>query len=411
MLKNKSLYIKLSLTTGIFFSLCSYAKAAEINKEIDDIHKTWNIKFNQEVNYDAETKREITIKDSNGNILETEINLKDGKTITVSSPKEGYKVGEIYTLNIGGKVRSKELKLIKAPRSYTFKIKEKISNPDTVDYKHKEIVNTTIDTTINSIEKKGIETEWESIALLKAGRIIPDTYIKKIEGDLKNSNGVLAQPTDYERMILGLPAAKADPTNVAGYNLLEKVYNNEDLESQGINAYVYGLIALDSKSYDVPDSVMWTRKKLVEAILDNRTKDKGWDFAGIKADPDMTGMALIALAPYKNEAEVKKAIDEGVKKLSDLQTENAAFSCYDLENCESICQVIMGLCANGIDPTEDRFVKNKKTMIDALMTFKTADGGFSHIRKSKKDSKATEQAVLALQAYKNLKENKSVKIY
>lgn len=411
MLKSKSFYIKLSLTTGIFLSLCSYARAAEVNKEIDDIHKTWNIKFTQEVNFDDETKREITIKDSNGNILETEINLKDGKTITVSSPKEGYKVGGTYTLNIGGKVRSKELKLIKAPRSYTFKIKEKTNVPNTGDYKHKELVNTTINTTINAIEKKGIETEWEVIALSKAGKTIPDAYIKKVEADLKKSNGVLEQPTDYQRMIIGLPAAKADPTNIAGYNLLEKVYNNEDLESQGINAYVYGLIALDSKSYNVPDSAMWTRKKLVEVILDNRIKDNGWDFAGIKADPDMTGMALIALAPYKNEKEANKAIDEGAKKLADLQKESAAFSCYDVENCESICEVIMGLCANGIDPTEDRFVKNKKTMIDALMTFKTTDGGFSHIRKGKKDPKATEQAVLALQAYKNLKENKSVKVY
>ncbi|MBU5485615.1 hypothetical protein KQI86_14945 [Clostridium sp. MSJ-11] len=405
MLRNKKFYINLSLTTGILLSLCSYARAAEVNKDIEDIHKIWNIKFNQDVNFDDETKREITIKDSHENILETEINLKNGKTIIVSSPKEGYKVGETYTLNIGGKVHSKDLKPIKAPKSYIFRIKEK-----TADYKHKEEVNTTISTAINAL-RNGAETEWEVIALAKAGKTIPDTYVKRIEADFKKSNGVLDQPTDYERIVLGLLAAKADPTNIGGYNLIEKIYNNEDLESQGINAYIYGLIALDSKEYSVPDSAVWTREKLINVILDERTKDKGWDFAGIKADPDMTGMALIALAPYKDIPKVKKAIDEGVEKLISLQKESGAFASYNVENTESISQVIMGLCANGIDPTDSRFIKNGKTMIDALMTFKTADGGFSHLKNGRNDVKATEQALLALQAYKNLKEKNSVSIY
>ncbi|WP_315116129.1 hypothetical protein [uncultured Clostridium sp.] len=405
MLRNKKIYINLSLTAGILLSLCSYVRATEVDKDIEDIYKTWNIKFNQEVKLDDETKREITIKDSNGNILEAEINLKDGKTITVSSPKEGYKIGGTYTLNIGGKVCSKDLKPIKAPKSYTFKIKEK-----TADYKHKEEVNTTINTTINVL-KKGVETDWEAVALVKAGKTIPDTYVEKIEADLKKSNGLMEQPTDYERMVLGLLAANADPTNIGGYNLIEKIYNNEDIEGQGINAYIFGLISLDSKEYHVPDSAIWTREKLVNAILNERTKDKGWDFAGIKADPDMTGMALVALAPHKDIPEVKKAIDEGVEKLISLQKESGGFVSYNVENAESISQVIMGLCANGIDPTDSRFMKNDKTMIDALMTFKTADGGFSHIKNGKNNSKATEQALLALQAYKNLKERNDVLIY
>ena len=86
-----------------------------------------------------------------------------------------------------------------------------------------------------------------------------------------------------------------------------------------------------------------------------------------------------------------------------MQNTDGTFSSVGIKNSESISQVIIGLCANGIDPTSSDFTKNGKNLIDALLTFKSDDGGFKHIYEGNSNGKATEQALLALEAYKELK--------
>ncbi|WP_125152143.1 hypothetical protein [Clostridium rectalis] len=411
MFKNRKFFISLFVAGVMVVSLFTTVRANTIEGKTTDSDKTWNILFNGEIELDEETKKSITVKDSNGSLINVKINLKDNKTIAVSPLQQGYKKGEIYTLNIGDKVHSKDLKYLKTPRNFKFKIVEKTDSSNKIDYKYKDLVNKSILNVMDIIEKKGIETHWEALAMMKSGKSIPKYYTEKLENDFIKNKGVLKQPTDYEKLVLYTVLIGKEPRNFGGYNLLEKIYNNEDIESQGINAYIFGLIAFDSKDFKIPDNALWTREKLIDSILENRTEDNGWDFAGIKADPDMTGMAIAALAPHNDNPKVKEAIDKAIEKLSMIQNKTATFVSYDIENCESVCQVIMGLCANGIDPTDQRFVKNNKTLIDALFIFKTSDGGFSHTLNGKKNSKATEQAVQALLAYKSLKETGKGSLY
>ena len=44
-------------------------------------------------------------------------------------------------------------------------------------------------------------------------------------------------------------------------------------------------------------TVWLTREKLIQVILDAQLTDGGWDLSADKADPDMTAMAIQALAP------------------------------------------------------------------------------------------------------------------
>ena len=73
-------------------------------------------------------------------------------------------------------------------------------------------------------------------------------------------------------------------------------------------------------------TVWLTRKKLIQVILDAQLSDGGWDLSAGKADPDMTAMAIQALAPYYKTSEtVKAAVDKALEALSALQRSGGGF--------------------------------------------------------------------------------------
>ena len=171
------------------------------------------------------------------------------------------------------------------------------------------------------------------------------------------------------------------------------------VQTQGINGPIWTLIALDSHNYPTMGDV--TREKLIQVILDAQLTDGGWDLSADKADPDMTGMAIQALAPYyKTNETVKAAVDKALEALSAMQRPDGGFASWGTVNSESCAQVIVALTALGIDPTADsRFVKNGLTVLDALAGFYVTGGGFKHVADKGRDGMATEQGYYALAAY------------
>ena len=148
-------------------------------------------------------------------------------------------------------------------------------------------------------------------------------------------------------------------------------------------------------------TVWLTREKLIQVILDAQLTDGGWDLSADKADPDMTAMAIQALAPYyKTNETVKAAVDKALEALSAMQRPDGGFASWGTVNSESCAQVIVALTALGIDPTADsRFVKNGLTVLDALAGFYVTGGGFRHTANGELDGMATEQGYYALAAY------------
>lgn len=263
-------------------------------------------------------------------------------------------------------------------------------------------VNTLIDGISQNIKVNGLAV----LDLYKAGKQIPAAYLQTAEDDIKeNANKFSA--TDWESRTLSILAAGGNPTNFAGYNLVEKIYNNEKMDNP--MAYIYGLLALDAANFTVPQNAKWNRDKLVQAILDCKTSDGGWAYGGGTADPDVTAMVLSALAPYYNtNSDVKSAINTAVETLSKMQTDNGGVKSWGSENSNSVEMVIIGLCDLGIDPTSDnRFIKNGKNPIDALLTFALSDNsGFGFTDNSSANGLATEQGLRALVSYKLFKEGK-----
>ena len=246
--------------------------------------------------------------------------------------------------------------------------------------------------------------EWMVIGLARSGRTVPAGYYDNVVEYVKakadaNERLHRAKVTDNARVILALTAIGKDVTNVGGHNLLKGLDNMAYVQTQGINGPIFTLIALDSHNYPTMGDV--TREKLIQVILDAQLTDGGWDLSADKADPDMTAMAIQALAPYyKTNETVKAAVDKALEALSALQRNDGGFGSWGTVNSESCAQVIVALTALGIDPTADsRFVKNDLTVLDALASFYVTGGGFKHVADKGRDGMATEQGYYALAAY------------
>ena len=254
--------------------------------------------------------------------------------------------------------------------------------------------------------------EWGVLGLARSGLTVPglEDYCQKALEFIRQSIDPAtmrlhsAKSTDNSRMILALTAIGKDATNIDDYNLVAGLSDLDYVTYQGNNGPIWALIALDSGNY--PASGTATRQALVEELLRVQTSDGGWAVTGSKADTDMTGMALQALAPYyETNEQVRAAVDKAIDKLSQMQQADGSF-CADygdgnpVATSESIAQVITGLTALGIDPaTDPRFVKSGGSALDALLRYYVDGGGFRHLPEGERDGMATEQGYYALTAY------------
>ena len=254
--------------------------------------------------------------------------------------------------------------------------------------------------------------EWAVIGLSKGNYQVEsdyfDNYYSNVEQYVKECDGVLhsRKYTEYSRVVLALTAIGKNPHNVGGYNLLEPLADYDKTVWQGINGPVWALIALDSGNYEISQNPMAqtqaTREMYLNKILDSQLTDGGW-VLGAKSkeessDPDMTAMALCALSGYTYRSDVASAVERGINCLSAMQRGNGGFASMGVENSESCAQVLVAMCELGISQNDSRFVKNGKTVVDALLEFYKGNGAFLHTADSGVNQMATEQALYALAA-------------
>lgn len=262
--------------------------------------------------------------------------------------------------------------------------------------------------------------------------VIEDVVEKRYKTAEKLSD---TKSTEWHRIILAVLSLGGDPTQIgkdkAGttINLVQDgTYDRGktiSLGVQGINGWIWGLIALDSMRYSVPENAYYSRDKIIEEILHLQLEDGGFSFYQDVADPDITAMALQALAPYYNSEKkysyvqqssnkkvvktVRQVVDEALETLSSLQTVNGDFKSWGTENAESTAQVLVALTALGIDPlTDTRFIKNGRDVLDGLYRYRMDDGGFIHAKTynaenptslpDESNSMASEQVLYALTA-------------
>ena len=255
--------------------------------------------------------------------------------------------------------------------------------------------------------------EWAVIGLARSGYDVPqkywDNYYAAVEDYVENCNGVLHNKkyTEYSRVVVALTAIGADPTNVAGYDLLKPLGDFDKTIWQGINGPIWALIALDSGNYDMPINAeaktQATRQLYIDEILSRQLNDGGWNLSDKggngQSDPDITGMALQALAKYQSQSAVKTATDKALTCLSNMQDNRGGYASWETSNSESVVQVIVALCELGIDLNDSRFTKNGSTLLDNLFSYRNADGSFSHTANgSGNDQMSSEQGFYGIVA-------------
>ncbi|GGF83952.1 hypothetical protein GCM10010912_31440 [Paenibacillus albidus] len=255
--------------------------------------------------------------------------------------------------------------------------------------------------TAKAITAAGEISDWQAIGLVRSGNSLPASYLSGVKAQLAENQGEFRKVTDYERLAMAISAAGGNPLNIDGYNLIEKIYNNENMIKQGTNGPIFALIALDSGNYSIPANAQWTKERLVQWILEQQSKDGGFPLTSGEADNvDITAMAVTALSVHAEQAAVKNAIDKAINWLSKQQLENGGFKLSGEENSESVAQVIIALSAAGAGPGDARFVKAKGGLLSNLATYRQTDGGYAHAAADKaSNGLATEQALLALTAY------------
>ena len=252
--------------------------------------------------------------------------------------------------------------------------------------------------------------EWAVLGLARSGYKVPDKYyqdyLTTVEKYVAEKKGELhsVKYTEYSRLIVALTSIGADPTNIAGYNLLTPLGDYDKTIRQGLNGPIWALMALDSGDYTMPVNTQAktqsSREMYIKRILECQLNDGGFSLFGgtskqsttSASDPDITGMALQALAKYQDKPEVKKVIDEAVECLSKIQGKQGGYYSWGAFNSESCVQVICALTELGIPLDDPRFVKNGNTVLDALMTFYLPGNGFLHVSQgSGSNLMATEQ--------------------
>ena len=256
-------------------------------------------------------------------------------------------------------------------------------------------------------------SDWTALAMARAG--IADDYAgylarlqAYVERQYAENGGLHAvKATEYHRIALtaaalgGDPAAfGAKPDGTAIDLVAEGTYNwqgEEDLGGQGLNGWIFALLTMDAVGAEVPADARYSRQDMLDAIVSAQLPDGGFSLGGGAMDVDITAMALQALAPYQQQ--YPEVIDAALNALSAAQTVTGGFESWGAQSSESCAQVILALTALNIDPTADeRFQKNQRNVVEALMDFRLSDGGFAHEKDGPLDAMACEQAMQALTA-------------
>ncbi|HLR42351.1 MAG TPA: DUF4430 domain-containing protein [Pseudogracilibacillus sp.] len=242
-------------------------------------------------------------------------------------------------------------------------------------------------------------------AYAKAGGKVPAEYRDNIAKALKeedNFTNGYSYVNEIAKVVIALSAGGFDASNIGDTNLVEKLLDEDIPSQEAVATQAYALDAFDSGDYDVSETV---KEEIVASIIEKQMTSGGWGFFGDTPSPDITGMVLNALAAYKSNDDVKVAIDKAVDYLADGYDGTGWY--HDQWSggytSEAISQVIVGLSAADINPTEAPFVdEDGKALLSYLLEFKAADDLYKHVAEGDSDiGFTTSQAFLALAYYKD----------
>lgn len=205
-------------------------------------------------------------------------------------------------------------------------------------------------------------------------------------------------PTTIERVILTLTALGLDATDFYGQDLTAWLYENQNWNNYVSSDLIWGLIALDSGKYTAADGY---REALIQHLTEYQKQDTGAFFYshGYNADDvDMTAMAMIALAPYKDSnATAKKMYDAGWKYIEFNRDDQGNYGGKSYDPCCTNAYVVIAKCAAGQTGMEDTVSWMLKNCL--------GEKGFN--LNGEYNGMSTYQGMMAMAAYQRAKASKA----
>lgn len=205
-------------------------------------------------------------------------------------------------------------------------------------------------------------------------------------------------PTTIERVILTLTALGLDATDFCGQDLTAWLYENQNWNNYVSSDLIWGLIALDSGKYTAVDGY---REALIQHLTEYQKQDTGAFFYshGYNADDvDMTAMAMIALAPYKDsDATAKKMYDAGWKYIESKRDDQGNYGGKSYDPCCTNAYVVIAKCAAGQTGMEDTVSWMLKNCL--------GEKGFN--LNGEYNGMSTYQGMMAMAAYQRAKAGKA----
>ena len=256
-----------------------------------------------------------------------------------------------------------------------------------------------LDAILASYQTKQGLSVWEMFVLKRNGLQVPKDQLSSLAGAYQNAQGQMRLVTEYTKIALLMRAEGLSEDLFGSYPVLAQLYQHDNLGKQGVNGYIFSLLALTNEP--IPANSKQSTDTIIRSLLTYQMPDGGFSLTkdGKYSDVDLTAMAITALSDYQEDAAVKKALEAAILYLQQNQQEDGNYIYSGDKTSESVSQVIIALTSMGISLEDSRFVKNGKTLLDVLKTYQTDGAHFAHKVGDKANAMATEQAALALTAY------------
>ncbi|HZK38631.1 MAG TPA: prenyltransferase/squalene oxidase repeat-containing protein [Clostridia bacterium] len=254
------------------------------------------------------------------------------------------------------------------------------------------------------------QVDWSAFACARGGYAGYDNYLDYIDSAVSANYDELYL-TDVARIALAVDAKKGNAKLVGGHNLIDFITSanlRAEVHTAGIS---YALLALNAKSYG--KSIV--KKELVQILVAAQREDGGFNYL-LQEDPknifshygdvDSTAMVLQALAPYAADAELTTVIARALAFVKAGQKYTGGFGGDWGASADTTAQALTALSVLGIDPMGTEYVKNGKTILDAVKTYQNKDGGIKGWD-GKSDAMASYQMLYALSAYVRFAEGRT----
>ena len=227
--------------------------------------------------------------------------------------------------------------------------------------------------------------DWYALCLARDGEYDFSRYAAALEPMISDPG---LRATERQRIALAYDAAGGTGIDIG--NIVDETW-----DQLGVMSEIYALMLINSA-----DAVSTANEaEIVRSLLERQFSDGGWALGGQYSDIDITAMAIQALSAYRSSDAVSQSIDTALSLLSARQRSDGSYQSYGTSCAESCAQVIIALEQLGLDPQSDeRFIKNGYTAVDALMSFRSQSGAFAHILGGADNAMATVQAYEAFTA-------------